>query len=507
MAVTVKAKDTRALVLQKSLSDFSAVTFGDTSTSTSTTFSSALNLAFTPASSREYLIIASCEVNYTSTASTAEVRLNDGTTQYNTALIQPQNTADYRPWQCILKVTLSGSQSWDIEYRVTSSGTVKLGFPSIIAIDLSTFPNNYYNRNATFGTPSPPGTWTDVGASLTQTTRAGDHLLIAGSHCRNASGNVNAEGEVQLLYNAASLGNMTYRSASSASDYWVYGCIYKVTLTAASHTFKFQTRKVGSGPGGIPAVGDSTIALIELDPTVIATIPKPQLIIPKRPLPFINKSITIIPPYQEPAVVSVPLIKYPKAIIPKQLLPFLNKTITVIPPYQESVTVPFTPGSMTFYPSVGRPPFAPDPIVPVNVVVPLDQLWATASPFNPYGIVEHHTKFRPPVGNKFGVAGQYIGTSEPVSPILDDCVVKTTNVNYTLTEKDELVLATAAITLTLPTAAGIKGKVYIIKNLISGTITIDTDGSETIDGSNGTYLTVQYQTITIISDGTNWNII
>ena len=67
-----------------------------------------------------------------------------------------------------------------------------------------------------------------------------------------------------------------------------------------------------------------------------------------------------------------------------------------------------------------------------------------------------------------------------------------------------------AFTLTLPTASGITGKVYQIKYTDSGfanALTIDGDGSETIDGSTTTTLNTQGETLKIVSDGTNWQIL
>jgi len=61
-------------------------------------------------------------------------------------------------------------------------------------------------------------------------------------------------------------------------------------------------------------------------------------------------------------------------------------------------------------------------------------------------------------------------------------------------------------TVTLPTAVGITGRVYVLKNSGVGTITLDGNGTETIDGS----LTVTANaddSYTVQSDGSNWIII
>jgi hypothetical protein len=77
----------------------------------------------------------------------------------------------------------------------------------------------------------------------------------------------------------------------------------------------------------------------------------------------------------------------------------------------------------------------------------------------------------------------------------------------TLTVTNHIVNCTAnTFTIDLPTAVGISGQEYIIKNSGSGTITIDPNGTETIDGAASISLG-QFDSVTIISTGTNWIII
>lgn len=66
---------------------------------------------------------------------------------------------------------------------------------------------------------------------------------------------------------------------------------------------------------------------------------------------------------------------------------------------------------------------------------------------------------------------------------------------------------TGTITLTLPTSGVSSGAEIRIKNMGTGTLTID-PGSLTIDGSTTDYtMDVQYSAITLVSTGTNWEII
>lgn len=79
---------------------------------------------------------------------------------------------------------------------------------------------------------------------------------------------------------------------------------------------------------------------------------------------------------------------------------------------------------------------------------------------------------------------------------------------YTLTTTDYVVDATSGtFTLTLPTAVGVTGRIYVIKNSGTGTITIGTSSSQTIDGSTTKTLSVRYSGCQVMSDGSNWKII
>jgi len=84
---------------------------------------------------------------------------------------------------------------------------------------------------------------------------------------------------------------------------------------------------------------------------------------------------------------------------------------------------------------------------------------------------------------------------------------QSTSAIYVLSDTDYLLNCTAnTFTVTLPTAVGIDGRQYIIKNSGSGVITLEGDGTETIDGALNQTLN-QYDAITVVSDGTNWIII
>lgn len=83
---------------------------------------------------------------------------------------------------------------------------------------------------------------------------------------------------------------------------------------------------------------------------------------------------------------------------------------------------------------------------------------------------------------------------------------------YTLVEGDDVTLGNAtgaAFTVTLPKAALFSGRQFIVKktDASANAVTIDGDGTETIDGAATVALAVQYQSVTVLSDGSNWHLI
>lgn len=87
-----------------------------------------------------------------------------------------------------------------------------------------------------------------------------------------------------------------------------------------------------------------------------------------------------------------------------------------------------------------------------------------------------------------GVTLPYTGVSSTYSIGVNDYMINCT---------------TGTFTATLPTAVGITGKSYLVKNSGTGVITVGTTSSQTIDGVTTKTLT-QYQTLNIESNGSNW---
>ena len=90
--------------------------------------------------------------------------------------------------------------------------------------------------------------------------------------------------------------------------------------------------------------------------------------------------------------------------------------------------------------------------------------------------------------------------------------IKAKSADYTATVADEVFLVDAtagAVTVTLPSVSRLAGKSYTIKktDASANAVTIDGDGSETIDGAATQSLASQWDSVTVVSDGSGWYIV
>jgi hypothetical protein len=111
-------------------------------------------------------------------------------------------------------------------------------------------------------------------------------------------------------------------------------------------------------------------------------------------------------------------------------------------------------------------------------------------------------------------AGVGIGTNSPNSQLHVNGPVATAvafvAVNTTLGSTHSVVLTNNGvfpITITLPSAVGIAGRLYTIKRTSTAGATISPSGGQTIDGAALYSLAAQWKYVSLVSDGANWVIV
>lgn len=106
----------------------------------------------------------------------------------------------------------------------------------------------------------------------------------------------------------------------------------------------------------------------------------------------------------------------------------------------------------------------------------------------------------------------YVTQSVTVAGYLQERTLQSKSADYTLLGTDSGTLVDAnggAVTITLPAANTMTNLTYHIKktDATTNSVIVDGNGSETIDGGSTATLTNQYESITIISDGSAWWVI
>ncbi len=113
---------------------------------------------------------------------------------------------------------------------------------------------------------------------------------------------------------------------------------------------------------------------------------------------------------------------------------------------------------------------------------------------------------------KVGSAGNANSTMQVAGSL--SMAIRSVSANTTIDATDNTVLVnttSGALTITLPSASGISGRIYTIKKIGSGGIdkelTINPAGGATIDGGSSYIIYNDYTYVTLQTDGTNWYII
>ena len=107
-----------------------------------------------------------------------------------------------------------------------------------------------------------------------------------------------------------------------------------------------------------------------------------------------------------------------------------------------------------------------------------------------------------PDNNTFTGTNIFSGQVSFTGGVLRTYVAKTAT--YAAGTTDYVIDCTSGtFTVTLPTSVGMQGKVYNIKNSGTGTITVATTSSQTIDADT-TKTLLQWDNLQIVSTGVNW---
>jgi hypothetical protein len=83
-------------------------------------------------------------------------------------------------------------------------------------------------------------------------------------------------------------------------------------------------------------------------------------------------------------------------------------------------------------------------------------------------------------------------------------IIKNVSSNYTITQSDDIICADGSITITLASATDCPGKILTIENIGTQSVSIETNGAQTIDDDASMSLDSKYGQVTLVSNGSGW---
>lgn len=195
-----------------------------------------------------------------------------------------------------------------------------------------------------------------------------------------------------------------------------------------------------------------------------------------------------------------------------------HQKITIRPGTSTAGTAPlkFTSGTLLSSPEAGAVEFNSDRLYFTQTTGPTRK---TIAAYDDTFGGEGDTYYRDSSGNFVRLAIGSEGKTLKVSgglptwgDVSSQFATSTKTVNYTITGTDVVIFADASsapVTITLPLASSFPGYRFFVKRIdgSANTCQIVRSGSDMIDGDTSILMTVQYLSMTLVSNGSNWYII
>lgn len=95
---------------------------------------------------------------------------------------------------------------------------------------------------------------------------------------------------------------------------------------------------------------------------------------------------------------------------------------------------------------------------------------------------------------------------DAVNSIRPPYIVQNKSSNYSMDPGDDVILASGAIFVSLPSRLSSFGDPKMVKNIGASVVTVVPHGNDTIDSADSYGLVSQYSTVRTLSDATAWHI-
>lgn len=272
MSVNVSSRDATLAILGKTSGDQSAVATGSSYESTGA-YSTQVTLSWTGDGS-DYLIIARAEGTNDNSSGRIKFKLDDGTTAYGEQGFKPLSTSNYVGWSCSRVFTsLSGSQSFTLEWKREVAGTAEIREAYILALNLSEGFSDYGESHYDSIDATTSTTWTSSNSSLLTAVgfEGADFLVVATALGRCAS--TGSQIHVKLVDAGTDIIEIDPPpNATSGNDAVHVAAAYIISApSAGNRTTEWQYKK-DSGAGNAVSINAGSIFIGKLSSGRIVTI-------------------------------------------------------------------------------------------------------------------------------------------------------------------------------------------------------------------------------------------
>lgn len=267
-ADTISVASARIFAIKKGANDQDAYSDGN-STSANNVWVDKTTLTFTPATTGDYVILASLEGFSSPTGEPYAARLDIDGTAYSEYTNINNDPDERNPWAIVKRINLSNtSHTIKIQFRnndiATPSGNVTVRRGQIVAIRADAYQNNYYAEDET-RTTNNTTTFNDK-TTLTTTPLAQPHVYFASGLFDDTTGG-GEEGIIRFTDGTYNLFEGRQRSDSASTSQMMYFTMYSTTTANVSTTWKTQW---ATQVNDVIGHKDSRISILELSAAVAA---------------------------------------------------------------------------------------------------------------------------------------------------------------------------------------------------------------------------------------------
>ena len=230
------------------------------SSTASTTYQDKISISFTPQITSNFTIIATAEVQGSSTSYLARAQLAVNSSTYQELVYRVKDTTDWYPFCGLKQLTLNGGTNYNFKVQFCTSNAVGTAYIRNTRLLVLSLASEYAESEGLSTTGST--NWQEKATlSLTPAT-SDDYLLIATANYRGSS--TNQDTKIRLIQDdtivhADTIGRP---GAGTTSNYYTFAVIRKISLDTSTHSFKLQY--CSSATPAIAGINHAHIATIKL---------------------------------------------------------------------------------------------------------------------------------------------------------------------------------------------------------------------------------------------------